>query len=372
MVGALLDLTNRKRAEDELRQSRDFAENLIKTASAMIVGLDPEGRVNIFNEAAEDITGFTADEVKNRNWFELIVPRDRYPEVWREFQRLGTGAPPISMENPILTKYGEERYIAWRNNQITDDGRVVGTISVGMDVTNLKRTTEELVRSNADLRQFAYVASHDLQEPLRMVASYVQLLSQRYAGKFDKDADEFIAYVVEGALRMQALIKDLLAYTRVDTKGLPFQMQSLDRTVQSVLDATRAAVDESGARIEVEPLPSVYCDGAQISEVFQNLISNAIKFRREEPPDVRIWAKRMPREWTICVRDNGIGIAPQNRERIFDIFERLHSREEYPGTGIGLAICKRIVERHGGRISVESELGKGSTFCFTLPDRSSS
>jgi light-regulated signal transduction histidine kinase (bacteriophytochrome) len=233
----------------------------------------------------------------------------------------------------------------------------------------LEHQTVELMRSNAELQQFAYVASHDLQEPLRMVASYTQLLARRYEGKLDQDADEFIAFAVDGAKRMQALINDLLAYSRVGTQGRDFTQTDLNEIVDRVIADLTAAIDDTGATAHREHLPTVPGDPVQLGQLFQNLISNAIKFRGSETPRVDVTAERQGREWRVSVRDNGIGIAPEFADRIFIIFQRLHTRDEYPGTGIGLAICKKIVERHGGQIWLESEPGAGATFTFTLPAR---
>jgi len=234
---------------------------------------------------------------------------------------------------------------------------------------DLEKSIAELARSNADLQQFAYVASHDLQEPLRMVASYTQLLAKRYKGKLDEDADEFIAYAVNGANRMQALIQDLLAFSRVDTQGQLFEPTSVETLLGYALDNLKGAIEESGAVVTHDPLPTVMADERQLLHLLQNLLSNAIKFRGPEPPHVHLSAERRDSEWLLSVRDNGIGIDPQYAERIFVIFQRLHTNAEYPGTGIGLALCKKIVERHGGRIWMESQLRQGATFYFTLPAR---
>lgn len=233
----------------------------------------------------------------------------------------------------------------------------------------LKRQAEELARSNADLQQFAYVASHDLQEPLRMVASYTQLLARRYKGKLDADADEFIGFAVDGATRMQALIQDLLAYSRVGTRGKAFAPTDCSLLVDRVISDLGPAMAEARAVVTREDLPTVFADASQLGQVFQNLLANAIKFRGEASPRVHVGARRERSDWIFSVRDNGIGIDPRHQERIFVIFQRLHGGATYPGTGIGLAICKKIVERHGGRIWVESAPGEGTTFLFTIPER---
>jgi signal transduction histidine kinase len=232
----------------------------------------------------------------------------------------------------------------------------------------VEERTVELARSNAELEQFAYVASHDLQEPLRMVSSYVKLLERRYKDNLDKDADEFIAYAVDGATRMQQLINDLLTYSRVGTKGKPFEPTDSETVFKLATDNLKVAIEESGAVITHDPLPSVMADSSQLIQLLQNLIGNGIKFRGEEPLKIYVSAAKKKNEWLFSVSDNGIGIDPKDKERIFQIFQRLHSSNEYQGTGIGLAVSKKIVERHGGRIWVESKPKKGSTFYFTIPN----
>jgi len=232
---------------------------------------------------------------------------------------------------------------------------------------SLLEKVEELNRSNEELGQFAYIASHDLQEPLRMVASYTQLLSRRYKGKLDSDADEFIAFAVDGASRMQRLIQDLLAYSRVGTKGKELLDTSGEEALQHALVNLRGAIEASGAQVTHDALPDVLADEMQLIQLFQNLVGNAIKYQRAETPRVHISAVRKDgKEWIFSVQDNGLGIDSQYFEKIFGMFQRLHKREEFAGTGIGLAICKKIAERHGGTITVESQVGQGSTFRFAL------
>ncbi len=235
----------------------------------------------------------------------------------------------------------------------------------------VRERTEELAKSNAELEQFAYIASHDLQEPLRMVSSYVQLLGRRYQGKLDKDADEFIAFASEGAIRMQRLINDLLAYSRVGTRGKGFEEVNLETVLARALENLQLALREKDAAVTHDPLPVVYGDVGQLTQVFQNLIDNAVKFRAEAQPRVHVSARLEEGDCVCSVRDNGIGIAPEFVNRLFVLFQRLHTRKDYPGTGIGLAICKRIVERHGGKIWVESRPGEGSTFFFQIASRRS-
>jgi light-regulated signal transduction histidine kinase (bacteriophytochrome) len=231
----------------------------------------------------------------------------------------------------------------------------------------LDERSRELARSNAELEQMAYVASHDLQEPLRMVTSYLQLLEQRYGGRLDADAHEFIGFAVDGARRMQALIEDLLTYSRLGTKGKPLAPTDCAAVMATVLRSLHVAIEESGARIECGDLPVVQGDEAQLAQLLQNLLANAIKFRAGPAPRIAVRAVADGACWRFDVEDNGIGIDKEYSERIFEMFQRLHSRNTYPGTGIGLAICKKIVERHGGRIWVDPSARQGTTFSFTLP-----
>ena len=233
----------------------------------------------------------------------------------------------------------------------------------------LLKTLSELERSNTELEQFAYVASHDLQEPLRAVAGMVQLLQKRYRGKLDERADEYINLAMDGATRMQTLITDLLEYSRVERRGNPILSTDANKALKSALRNLEGSIHKSEATVTNESLPTVEADAIQMTQLFQNLIGNAIKFQSERPPQIHVGVEDLGDFWRFSVKDNGIGIEPQYFDRIFLVFQRLHTRREYPGTGIGLSICKKIVERHGGRIWIESELGQGTTFYFTIPHR---
>ncbi|WP_414652291.1 sensor histidine kinase [Ideonella sp.] len=265
------------------------------------------------------------------------------------------GAEVLARVRTQIALSAMRRQLAERNDQLAQE------------VAVREQAQAALQRSNAELEQLAYVASHDMQEPLRMIASYLQLVEQRYHDKLDADGREFIGYAVDGAKRMQGLINDLLTYSRVGTKARPFAPVALHTVVDTALGYLRLAIEESGARIEVGALPQVNGDATQLVQLMQNLIGNAIKFRGEAAPRIGIEAHPEGEAWHVTVRDNGIGIEAAYFERIFVLFQRLHGRGAYPGTGIGLALCKRIVERHGGRIWPESVPGQGSAFHFTLP-----
>jgi light-regulated signal transduction histidine kinase (bacteriophytochrome) len=302
----------------------------------------------------------------------------------RDFvRRLVAGEAITSFETQRVTNDGRILDVWMTVTKLVDKaGKPIGIASTERDITQRKRAEEKqreelerrveqrtaaLERSNKELEQFAYVASHDLQEPLRMVASYTQLLERRYKDQLDDTAREFIAFAVDGANRMQRLINDLLAYSRVQTRAGEPELVELSHVLGQARANLATAIEESGALVTNDGLPVVMADPAQLLSVLQNLIGNAVKFHGEEPPHVHVSARESDSEVEISVRDNGIGIRKEHQERIFLIFQRLHNRKDYPGTGIGLALCKRIVERHGGRIWVESEEGGGATFTFTLP-----
>lgn len=350
----------------------------------------------------ESLLGFSQKEWLENPvlWYTQLHPEDR--ERWHlEFARTCSAGERFHSEYRFLARdglvvwvHGEAQLVRDEHGQplflqgiaydITEKKRAeemlrrlnreleerVGDRTTQLEKVNaaLARQAEELARSNSELEQFAYVASHDLQEPLRMVSSFTQLLAKRYQGKLDTDADEFIGYVVEGAVRMQQLINDLLTYSRVGRAGKGFTPTDCSAVVAIACANLRKTIEESGAEVRTDALPVVLAEETQLLQVFQNLIGNAIKFHKNnEPPRIHAGARRQHGAWLFWVRDDGIGIEPQYAQRIFLVFQRLHSRKEYPGTGIGLAICKKVVERHGGRIWVESEPGRGSCFYFTLP-----
>jgi PAS domain S-box-containing protein len=303
-----------------------------------------------------------------------------------------TGTPVIAKEEKETWPDGRESWASTTKVPLRDrNGNIIGTVGISRDITDrrraqqelqeykthleelvkartaeLTRANEQLASSNAELEKFAYVASHDLQEPLRMVASYTQLLARRYRGKLGADADEFIGFAVDGASRMQQLIQDLLSYSRLTTQGRPLELTESQDACNTAIMNLRQSIEESGAVVLVASLPKVYADPTQLTQLFQNLIGNAIKYRSEQSPTIQVAARAEGGQSIVSVQDNGIGIEPQYSDRIFEMFQRLHTRKEYAGTGIGLAICRKIVERHGGKIWVESQPGRGATFRFTI------
>jgi PAS domain S-box-containing protein len=366
--------------ERELRQSHAMFEGILAIASDAVVCIDESHRIVFFNQGAEKMFGHRASEALGQPLQLLIPPQFRpgHAEQIEKFGRSPVAARQMGERGTIagLRKSGEVFPAEASISKLGVGASIIFT-AVLRDVTErraaeeaLARQAAELTRSNRELEQFAYVASHDLQEPLRMVASYTQLLGRRYGAKLDDDAREFISFAVDGVTRMQALINDLLAYSRAGTREAPFEVVEAEAVLDRVLATLEPTIMEAGATVVRQQLPTVLADPVQLGQVLQNLVQNAIKFRRPEvSPVVRISAEPVGGEWVFTIADNGIGIAPEFRARIFSLFQRLHSRDEYPGTGIGLSICQKIVERHGGRIWVEGTPGEGSIFRFTLPQR---
>jgi PAS domain S-box-containing protein len=362
VLASVVDISSRKRAEARFRAAVESAPN-------GMVMIDRDGKIILVNREIERLFGYAREELLGQP-IERLVPsrfREGHPAYRTGFfahpqaRSMGAGRDLFGVR-----KDGVEFAVEIGLNPIeTEEGLFV--LASVVDISARKRAEEELRRSNAELERFAYVASHDLQEPLRMVGNYVQLLGRRYQGKLDSDADEFIGFALDGAVRMQRLIEDLLAYSRVSSRGAEFAPTDAGLVLDRALANLRLAIEDAGALVTRDSLPVVPADQSQLEHVFLNLIGNALKFRGGQRPAVHVSAVQHDGDWQFSVRDNGIGIESQYFDRIFVIFQRLHGREQYPGTGIGLAITKRIVERHGGRIWVESQPGEGSTFFFTLP-----
>lgn len=350
---------------------RLFAQVFESNLEAVLIA-DNIGNILHANKTVTAITGYTPEELIGQSIQSLHSAQsaELCTQIWEVASDGGQWQGEVWQQQ----KNGDE-YPAWMNiSPVKDnDGKVTHFITELSNITAFKQTqdalakrTEELAHSNRELEQFAYVASHDLQEPLRMVASYTQLLARRYKDKLDDDANEFIGYAVDGATRMQALIVDMLALSRIGTHGKPIEPCETTVALDRALANLRLAITESGATITHDVMPHLKADISQLTQLFQNLIGNALKFRGDVAPTVHIGAEQKEGTWHFSVRDNGIGIKPEFFDRIFVIFQRLHGKQEYPGTGIGLSVCKKIVERHGGNIWIESEPDKGTTFHFTL------
>jgi len=369
------DITAQRDAEARLRESEELYRQTFQLAASGIAHVGLDGRFLQVNRSLCEILGYTEGELVGRSVKEISHPDDKdLTDAQRARVHEGE-LDAARFEKRYLRKNGSLVWVELAVALARDPhGHPQYEIAMFDDITErksaeqaLKDAHEELKRSNAELEQFAYVASHDLQEPLRMVSSYTQLVMRRYGDRLDGDAKEFMNYVVDGAARMKQLIEDLLAYSRVGTKGKDFKPVAVENALERAVTNLHAAIEESGAEITHDALPTVNADEVQLAQLFQNLMGNALKFRGPEKARIHIKATETPSDFCFFVADNGIGIEPQYFERIFMLFQRLHTKGDYPGTGIGLAICKKVVERHGGRIWVESEPGKGSSFNFTLP-----
>jgi PAS domain S-box-containing protein len=376
MRGINIDVTDRKRAEELVRHSEERYRALIWATSQIVWTSDPGG-VGTDSPSWRAFTGQSEEQMRGFGWADAIHPADCEGVVtlWNEAVR---NRSMFEADYRLRHCDGEYRDMSVRGAPVLNtDGSIREWVGACTDITDRKRAQEalalksaELARSNAELQRFAYVASHDLQEPLRIVANFTQLLAERYGSQLDDDAREFIAYAVGGARRMRTMIQDLLAYSRVETEIRSIEPVDSTESLGRALWNLRTSIDERAAIVSYGELPSVQANGSQLAQLFQNLIGNGIKFNRSTPPRVNISAIRNGGDWVFSVGDNGIGIEPQFAERIFVIFQRLHRSEEYPGTGIGLALCKKIVERYGGKIWVESKPGDGSTFFFSIPESS--
>ena len=373
------------RLNAELRASEERFRHLFEDAPLAYHEIDAEGRITRVNRCECEMLGRSAEEMIGRPVWEMVAPDQRDFSRAQVERKLAEGLPVAPFIRQYETRDGSRLWFEIHERVIRDaSGTIAGMRSAMLDITSrvaaeeeirrlnaelekrVEERTSELQRSNEDLQQFAYVASHDLQEPLRIIGSYSELLSRRYSGRLDPDADEFISFITDATARMRQLIHDLLQFSRVGSRDLrPLEPVPLGRAVDEALENLRFAVEDSGARVERGELPVVMGDLPRLTQVFQNLIANAIKYRSDALPVVRISAERDGRHWSCSVSDNGIGFDPRFAERIFGIFKRLHG-SEFPGTGMGLAIVRRIVEHHQGRIWATSEPGRGSCFTFTL------
>lgn len=371
------DISEQMSIQHQLRDERNYLDRLQNAlGDAVFVVRMPERIIDAVNEAITQILGYRPEELISRHTEILYASHEEY-QAFGEIIDEGISGHKEVIHSPLNLKSREGTVVPC---EVTvsflrgEDGAITQVIGVLRDVSDrieseeqLSKAMIELERSNKDLEQFAYAVSHDLQEPLRMVSSYVELLSRRYEGRLDSDADDFIGYATDGAARMKSMIEDLLAYSRVGTRGEPFASVEAESALESALANLHNLIEENGATITHSILPHVDADESQLVQLFQNLIGNAIKFRGGPPPAIHVASVKQDGFYLFSVRDNGIGIDSSHQEQVFQVFQRLHNRDKYPGTGIGLAICKRVIERHGGRIWVKSKPGKGSTFYFTLP-----
>jgi PAS domain S-box-containing protein len=373
------DVTDYYKLQQELIESEEKIRAISNSAQDAIITIDNEGNITYWNKAAKNIFHYSLEEVIGKNLHFLLAPKkyhNDFSKGMEKFKASGEGnAIGKTLELSALRRNGEEFpiEISLSAVKIKDKWNAIGIIRDISGRKQIEKTlnqrTEALEKSNKELEEFAYIASHDLQEPLRMISSYVQLLQRRYKDKLDQDANDFIEYSVEGSIRMKALINDLLTYSRVGTKGKEFAPTDINVVLKKVLQNLQISIEENNANITIGPMPTILCDDIQMIQLFQNLIGNAIKFKGETPPIVSIRYNEENNDFIFSISDNGIGIEKEYYDRIFMIFQRLHTRDQYSGTGIGLAVCKKIVERHGGRIWLISKIGEGTTFYFSIPKK---
>jgi PAS domain S-box-containing protein len=381
-LNAFNEINQRKRAEEQLKESEDRIQSIFRSAPYAVVVLDVGGKIKGWNPQAEAIFGWKAKEIIGKRFQDTVIPEYPHdadyglPQFLEEATRQ---SPNPAIEMPALHKNGNEFFVSLSISVTMIKGQKHFTAFIS-DITEFRKAQEavkqkskELERSNKELEQFAYAASHDLQEPLRSVIAYLQIIERRYKDKLDADAGEFIQRSVDGAVRMRTLINDLLSYSRAGTMDIEFNKVDSGHVVHVALDNLHKLIEENKGSVVFEtPMPVVAGSDLQLTLLFQNLISNGIKYKNEKPPRVSIAAEETDSYWQFSVKDNGMGIREEDLDRIFQIFQRLHTRVEFAGTGIGLALCKKIVQRHGGKMWVKSEPGKGSTFYFTIPKRKES
>lgn len=368
-VAAMLAQSSMRR-EKALLEADEWSRLVLSTSREAYVAMDEDGLVTDWNPQAEKILGWSRAQALDEPLADLIIPPEYRELHWKGLRKfLETGEGPVlgkRIEVSALHRDGHAIPVELIIYPLKRDDHYLFNGFIH-DISGRKRQEAELRRSNAELAQFAYVASHDLQEPLRMVVSYMQLLERRHGNQLSGEAREFVVYAVDGAQRMQRLISDLLEYSRINTRARPFEPVDMNALVADVTKNFQASLEEARGRLEVDSLPVMEAEPTQMRQLFQNLISNAIKYRGENPPVIQISAEEKEEEWVFSVADNGIGFDPSYKEKVFQVFQRLHTRTDYEGSGIGLAVCKKIVERHGGKIDVQTAPGHGARFIIHLP-----
>jgi len=360
--------------QSKLEMQKKELQSILDSSRSYIFYKDKENRFLQVNKAYADILGMSKDKLAGKSLFD-IFPKEQAENYWKDDKQVIRSAKPkLDIIEPMNIKNGI-RYLKTDKIPYHDDnGNIIGIIGFADDITRRKKAEEklefimnDLKRSNKELEQFAYVSSHDLKEPLRMITSFLQLLQKRYSADLDDDANDFINFAVEGAKRLDIMINDLLEYSRIGSKEREFEYLQSENILETVLTNLKTSIEDNNVIIIHDQLPLIYSNNQQMVQLLQNLISNAIKYRSKEDPKIHISADLLDDEYVFSVKDNGIGIDQKHLEKIFTIFQRLHSRDEYEGTGIGLAISQKIVQQHGGQIWAESEPGKGTTFYFTIP-----
>ncbi|HTZ19660.1 MAG TPA: PAS domain S-box protein [Opitutaceae bacterium] len=386
MIGTIQDITESKAAAIALRNAKEFAENLIRTANTMIVWLDTNGRIMLFNEAAEQVTGYARTELEGRNWFDVLVPRNRYPQAWTDFARLLNDGQPMNSDHPVLTKAGEERFVAWQSSGVYEEGRIVGTISFGMDVTDRRRAEEGIRRLNAELEHrvrdrtaeleatnneleaFSYSVSHDLRAPLRAIDGFTRILVEDHAKALDPEGRRVLDVISKEGQRMGQLIDDLLSFSRLGRRALQPVEVDLATLARQIYTELEEHVPKRRLKLRLTPLPLAHADPSLLRQVLVNLLDNAVKYtRHRKVGEIQFGGAVQGSENVYYIKDNGAGFDMQYADKLFGVFQRLHSDEEFEGTGVGLALVQRIIRRHGGRVWAEGKVDEGATFFFTLP-----
>ncbi len=379
------DISIRKKAEKKLEYASKYNRSLIEVSVDPLVTIGPKGKITDVNKSTESVTGYSRDYLIGTDFSDYFTEPEKAREGYQQVFKNGT-----VMDYPLEIKHknGHITPVLYNASVYKDDNdEIIGVFAAARDITELKKAeyklkeyqdkleekvkkrTEELAKSNKELEQFSYITSHDLREPLRMITNFLQLLERRYTDQLDQDAKEYIGFAVDGAKRLDNMTNDLLSYSRITTKKEEINNVNYEDVLKEALINLKVPIEKNNAVITHDPLPTIKGNEQFKFQLFQNLIGNAIKYRSQETPKIHISATKENNQYLFSIKDNGIGMSPDHLERIFTIFQRLHTHAEYEGTGIGLAIAQKIVHQQGGQIWVESELGKGSTFYFTIPDK---